>query len=119
MGRCTLGFAFARGSVKPGLHQPPVNPPHGHARWTRPVLQWHDCVAALFAPSVETTDIMVKVEALTNFTKQALTNFTKQPLLDSTKAIQALNKKQIQMEKTVIQNKMTLNIQQPKEGLAP
>ena len=54
---------------------------------------------------------MVKVEALTNFTKQAL--------LDSTKAIQALNGEQIQMRKAVIQNKMTLNIQQPKEGLAP
>ena len=36
-------------------------------------------------------NIMVKVEALTNFTKQAL--------LDSTKASQALNKEQIQMKK--------------------
>ena len=45
----------------------------------------------LFVPSVETTDIMVKVEALTNFTRQAL--------LDSTKAIQALNKEQIQIRR--------------------
>ena len=50
-------------------------------------------LAALFVPSVGTTDIMVKVEALTNFTKQAL--------LDSTKAIQALNEEQIQMRKAV------------------
>ena len=56
-------------------------------------------------------DIIVKVEALTNFTKQAL--------LDSIKAIQALNEEQIQMRKAVIQNRTALDIQQPKEGLAP
>ena len=83
MGHCTLGFAFAHGSIKPGLHQPPVNLPYLHTRWTQSVFQWYDYLAALFVPSVGTTDIMVKVEALTNFTKQAL--------LDSTKAIQALN----------------------------
>ena len=53
-------------------------------------------------PSIGTTDIMVKVEALTNFTKQAL--------LDSTKAIQALNEEQIQIRKTVTQNRMALDI---------
>ena len=111
MGRCTLGFAFAHGSIKPGLHQPPVNLPYLHTRWTRSGFQWYDYLAALFVPSVGTTDIMVKVEALTNFTQQAL--------LDSTKAIQALNKEQIQM-KAVIQNRMTLDYsQQAKEGLAP
>ena len=81
MGHCTLGFAFVHGSIKPSLHQPPVNLPYRHARWTRSVFQWYDYLAALFVPSVGTTGIMVKVEALTNFTKQAL--------LDSTKAIQA------------------------------
>ena len=45
---------------------------------------------------------MMKVEALTNFTKQAL--------LDRTKAIQALNEEQIQMKKVVIHNKMSLDI---------
>ena len=45
---------------------------------------------------------MIKVEALTNFTKQAL--------LDKPKAIQALNKEQIQMKKAVIHNKMALDI---------
>ena len=54
-----------------------------HARWTRSLFQWYEYIAALFVPSIGTTDIMIKVEALTNFTKQAL--------LDSTKAIQALN----------------------------
>ena len=51
---------------------------------------------------------MVKVEALTNFTKQAL--------LDSTKAIQALNKEQIQMRKAVIQNRMALDILTAAQG---
>ena len=75
------------------------------------MFQWDDYLAALFVPSVGTMNVMVKVEALTNFTKQSL--------LDSTKAIQALNEEQIQMKKAVIQNRMTVDIQQPKEGLAP
>ena len=54
--------------------------------------------AAVFVPSLGTTEIAIKVEALTNFTKQAL--------LDSTKAIQALNEEQIQMRKAVIQNRV-------------
>ena len=45
------------------------------------MFQWYDYLAALFVPSVGTTDVMVKVEALTNFTKQAL--------LDSTQTIKA------------------------------
>ena len=68
----------------------------------RSVFQWYDYTAALFVPSIETTDIMIKVEALTNFMKQAL--------LDNTKAIQVLNAEQIQMRKTVIQNLMTFDI---------
>ena len=67
--------------IKSSLYQPQVNLPYLHGRWTRSMFQWDDYLAALFVPSVETTDIMVKVEALTNFTKQAL--------LDSTKAIKA------------------------------
>ena len=66
------------------------------------MFQWYDYIAALFVPSIETTDIMIKVEALTNFMKQAL--------LDNTKAIQVLNEEQIQMRKTVIQNLMTFDI---------
>ena len=45
-----------------------------------------------------------------------MTNFTKQDLLDKTKAIQALNKKQIQMRKAVIHNKMALNILTAAQG---
>ena len=72
------------------------------------MFQWYKYIAALFLPSIGTTDIMIKVEALTDFTKQAL--------LDRTKAIQALNEEQIQMRKVVIQNRMVLDIQLLKEG---
>ena len=51
------------------------------------MFQWYEYIAALFVLSIGTTDIMIKVEALTNFTQQAL--------LDRTKAIQALNEEQI------------------------
>ena len=72
------------------------------------MFQWYAYIAALFVPSIGTTDIMIKVEALTNFTKRAL--------LDRTKAIQALNEEQIQMRKAVIHNRMALDIQLLKEG---
>ena len=65
-------------------------------------------IAALFIPSIRTTDITIKVEALTNFTKQAL--------LDRKKAIQALNEEQIQMRKAVIQNRMALDILTAAQG---
>ena len=51
---------------------------------------------------------MIKVEALTNFTKQAL--------LDRKKAIQALNGEQIQMRKAVIHNRMALDILTAAQG---
>ena len=72
------------------------------------MFQWYEYIAALFIPSIRTTDIMIKVEALTNFTKQAL--------LDRTKAIQALNEEQIQIRKTVIQNRMALDILTAPQG---
>ena len=51
---------------------------------------------------------MIKVEALTNFTKRAL--------LDRTKAIQALNEEQIQMRKAVSHNTMALDILTAAQG---
>ena len=51
---------------------------------------------------------MIKVEVLTNFTKQSL--------LDRIKAIQALNEEQIQMRKVVIQNRMALDILTAAQG---
>ena len=72
------------------------------------MFQWYEYIAALFVPSIGTTDIMIKVKALTNFTKQAL--------LDRTKAIQALNEEQIQMRKVVIHNRMALDILTAAQG---
>ena len=66
------------------------------------MFQWYEYIAALFTPSIGTTDTMIKLEALANFTKQGL--------LDSAKAIQALNEEQIQMRKVVIQNRMALDM---------
>ena len=51
----------------------------------------NEYIAALFVSSIGTTDIMIKAEALTDFTQQAL--------LNRTKATQALNEEQIQMFK--------------------
>ena len=72
------------------------------------MFQWYEYIAALFVPSIGTTDIMINVEALTNFTKQAL--------LDRTKAIQALNEEQIQMRKAVIHNRMALDLLTAAQG---
>ena len=72
------------------------------------MFRWYEYVAALFVPSIRTTDIMIKVEALTNFTKQAL--------LDRTKAIKALNEEQIQMRKAVIHNRIALDILTAAQG---
>ena len=66
------------------------------------MFQWYEYIAALFIPFIGKTDIMIKVEAWTNFTKQAL--------LNGAKAIQALNEEQIQMRKVVIQNRMALDM---------
>ena len=71
------------------------------------MFRWYEYIAALFIPSIGTTDIMIKVEALTNFTKQAL--------LDRTKAIQAL-KEQLQRRKPVIPNRMALDILTAAQG---
>ena len=72
------------------------------------MFQWYEYIAALFVPSIGIADIMIKAEALTNFTKQAL--------LDRTKAIQALNEEQIQMRKAVIHNRMALDILTAAQG---
>ena len=72
------------------------------------MFQWYEYIAALFVPSIGTTDIMIKVQALTNFIKQAL--------LDGAKAIQALNEEQIQMRKAVIQNRMALDMLTAAQG---
>ena len=72
------------------------------------MFQWYEYIAALFIPSIRITDSMIKVETLTNFTKQAF--------LDSAKTTQALNEEQIQMRKVVIQNRMALDMLTAAQG---
>nr|AGE09546.1 envelope protein syncytin-rum1 [Hippotragus niger] len=108
VGRCTLGFVFAPGRIKSSLHHPPANLPYLHARWTRSTFQWHEYLAAAFVPPIGTVDIMVKVNALNNFTQQAL--------LDAKKAIEALNEEQSQMRKAILQNRMALDILTAAQG---
>ena len=59
IGRCTLGLAFTRGFVFSELPEKPANLPHLKARWARSVFHWHDHLAAVFVPSLGTTDVML------------------------------------------------------------
>ena len=56
----------------------------------------------MFVPSLGTIDVMLRVDALTNFTQQALQ--------DSQKAISALNAEQIQIRKGVLPNRLAFDI---------
>ena len=56
----------------------------------------------MFVPFLGTTDVILLVDALTNFTQQALQ--------DSQKAISALNAEQAQIRKVVLQNRWALDI---------
>ena len=72
LGRCTLGLAFTHGFIFAELPEKPANLPHLKTWWARPVFHWYDYLAAVFVPSLGTTDVMLQVDALTNFTQQAL-----------------------------------------------
>ena len=62
----------------------------------------------MFVPPLETTDVMLRVDALTNFTQQALQ--------DSQKPISALNAEQAQIRKVVLQNRLALDILTAAQG---
>ena len=62
----------------------------------------------MFSLSLGTTDVMLRVDALTNFTQQALQ--------DSQKAISALNAEQAQIRKVVLQNRLALDILTAAQG---
>ena len=55
-----------------------------------------------------TTDVMLRADALTNFTQQALQ--------DSQKAISALNAEQAQIRKVVLQNRLASDILTAAQG---
>ena len=86
----------------------PANLPHLKTRWARSVFHWYDYLAAVFVPSLGTTDVMLRVDALANFTQQALQ--------DSQKAISALNAKQAQIRKVALQNRLALDILTAAQG---
>ena len=50
----------------------PANLPHLKTQWASSVFHWYDYLATVFVPSLGTTDVMLRVDALTNFTQQAL-----------------------------------------------
>ena len=85
IGRCTLGLAFTPGFIFSELPKKPANLLHLKTRWARSVFHWYDYLAAVFVPFLGTTDVMLRVDALTNFTQEALQ--------DPHKAISALNAK--------------------------
>ena len=64
IGRCSLGLPFTHGFIFPELPEKPANLPHLKTHWTRSVFHWYDYLAALFVPSLGTTDVMLWVDAL-------------------------------------------------------
>ena len=84
------------------LRRSPASLPYLHTRWAQSVFHWYDYLAVIFVPSLRTTDIMLRVEALTNFTQQALN--------DIADAISTLNKEQKQVRKVMLQSQMALHI---------
>ena len=65
-------------------------------------------MAPVFVSSLGTTDVMLQVDGLTNFTQQALQ--------DSQKAISVLNAEQAKIRKVVLQNRLALNIMTAAQG---
>ena len=99
IGRCTLGPAFTHGFIFSEL---PANLPQLETHWIRSVCYWYAYLAAIFLPSLGTTDVMLRVDPLTTFTQQTLQ--------DSQKVISAPNAEQIQIRKVVLQNRLDLDI---------
>ena len=106
--RCTLGLAFTHGFIFSELPEKPDNLPHLKTRWARSVFHWYDYLPSVFVPSLRTTDVMLRVDALNTFTEQALKG--------SQKAISALNAEQAQIRKVVLQNRLALDILRAAQG---
>ena len=90
------------------LPEKPANLPHLKTQWARFVFYWCNYLAAVFVPSLETTNVMLRADSLTNFTQQTLQ--------DSQKAISALNAEQIQIRKVVLQNRLAWDILTAAQG---
>ena len=92
IGRCTLGLAFTMALYFQSFQRSLLI--YLKPRWARSAFHGHDYLAAGFVPSLGTSDVMLRVDALMNFTQQALQ--------DSQKAISALNAEQAQIRKAVL-----------------
>ena len=108
IGRCTLALAFTHGFIFSDLPEKPANLPYLKTQWARSVFHWYDYLAAVFVPSLGATDVMLRVDALTNFAQQALQN--------SQKAMSALNAEQAQIRKVDLQNRLALDILTAAQG---
>jgi len=63
IGRCTLGLAFTHGFIFSELPEKPANLPHLKTQWARSAFHWCDYLAAVFLPSLGTTDVLLRVDA--------------------------------------------------------
>ena len=70
--RCTLGVAFTHGFIFSELPEKPASLPYLKTQWAKSVFHWCNYLAAEFVPSLGTTDVMLRGDALTNFSQQAL-----------------------------------------------
>ena len=59
---------FTHGFIFSELPEKSTNLPHLKPCWARSVFHWYDYLAAIFIPSLETTDVLLRADALTNFT---------------------------------------------------
>ena len=79
----THGFTFSEPPEKP------ANLPHLSTHWIRSVFHGYGYLAAIFVPSLGTTEVMLRVDALT----------TQQALQESQKAISALMLNKYKLER--------------------
>ena len=80
---CTLSLVFTHAFIFSEVPEMPDILPHLRTRWTRSVFHWYDYLAAMFVPSLGATDVMLQVDALTNYST-GFTKFSKklfQPLI--------------------------------------
>ena len=64
IGRCTLRLDFIHDFMVSEFPERPANLPHLKTHWTRSVFHWYDYLAAIFVPSLGTTDVMLRLDAL-------------------------------------------------------
>ena len=108
IGRCTPGLTFIHSFLFSELPEKPINLLHLKTPWAKSVFHWYDHLATVFISSLGTTDVMLQVDALTNFIQWAFQ--------DPKKVISALNAEQIQIRKVVLQNRLALDILTAAQG---